>query len=403
MARYFARRARAGERARIAATRFSRARRRCPAARSSPRSSTCSSSIRIPKPYADDAGTLHAMIAAWQLVPSTRNRIADPASGRRTPSRSRTRTRRASLALLRSEQGAQPRRRCAATRSPARSRQEDRDVELARPPECIAHGYDANQAAICRAAGTTAFAVADADGNVVAATQTLGTWGGNFYVTPGLGFLYNDKLTRTARDPNAYGARLPFARHGSTIAPTIVFEGTGSRSTRSMALGAAGNAWITSAVYQTLVGMIDEHLDPQAALELPRFLIGGGFGGGGGAAARQPRRRRDDPDRGWLLARRHEAARGRWATARRSSRCRASCAKATARRCGSRRAESRRAPIRGARARRARCPEGFSGQDYFPEALGRKTFYDPPERGFEREIRKRLDYWAKLRREKAGK
>jgi putative ATPase len=42
-------------------------------------------------------------------------------------------------------------------------------------------------------------------------------------------------------------------------------------------------------------------------------------------------------------------------------------------------------------------PEGFSGQDYFPEALGRKTFYDPPERGFEREIRKRLDYWAKLR------
>jgi putative ATPase len=42
-------------------------------------------------------------------------------------------------------------------------------------------------------------------------------------------------------------------------------------------------------------------------------------------------------------------------------------------------------------------PEGFSGQDYFPEAIGRQTFYDPPERGFEREIRKRLDYWAKLR------
>src|SRR4026208_1312787 len=45
------------------------------------------------------------------------------------------------------------------------------------------------------------------------------------------------------------------------------------------------------------------------------------------------------------------------------------------------------------------APEAFSGQDYFPDALGRKTFYDPPERGFEREIRKRLDYWAKLRRE----
>jgi putative ATPase len=48
------------------------------------------------------------------------------------------------------------------------------------------------------------------------------------------------------------------------------------------------------------------------------------------------------------------------------------------------------------------APDAFSGQDYFPEALGRQTFYDPPERGFEREIRKRLDYWAKLRRERSG-
>ncbi len=46
--------------------------------------------------------------------------------------------------------------------------------------------------------------------------------------------------------------------------------------------------------------------------------------------------------------------------------------------------------------------DGFSGQNYFPEALGRKQFYDPPERGFEREIRKRLEYWAKLRKEKGG-
>jgi putative ATPase len=48
------------------------------------------------------------------------------------------------------------------------------------------------------------------------------------------------------------------------------------------------------------------------------------------------------------------------------------------------------------------APEAFSGQNYFPDALGRRQFYDPPERGFEREIRKRLDYWAKLRREREG-
>jgi putative ATPase len=46
------------------------------------------------------------------------------------------------------------------------------------------------------------------------------------------------------------------------------------------------------------------------------------------------------------------------------------------------------------------APDAFSGQDYFPEALGRQTFYEPPERGFEREIRKRLEYWARLRRER---
>jgi putative ATPase len=43
------------------------------------------------------------------------------------------------------------------------------------------------------------------------------------------------------------------------------------------------------------------------------------------------------------------------------------------------------------------APEAFSGQNYFPEGFARQQFYDPPERGFEREIRKRLEYWAKLR------
>ncbi|MFN3482555.1 replication-associated recombination protein A [Rhabdaerophilum calidifontis] len=48
------------------------------------------------------------------------------------------------------------------------------------------------------------------------------------------------------------------------------------------------------------------------------------------------------------------------------------------------------------------APHAFSGQDYWPEALGRQHFYAPPERGFEREIVKRLEFWAKLRRERRG-
>jgi putative ATPase len=42
--------------------------------------------------------------------------------------------------------------------------------------------------------------------------------------------------------------------------------------------------------------------------------------------------------------------------------------------------------------------EGFSGQNYFPDGVSRRNFYLPEERGFEREIKKRLDYWEKLRR-----
>jgi putative ATPase len=46
--------------------------------------------------------------------------------------------------------------------------------------------------------------------------------------------------------------------------------------------------------------------------------------------------------------------------------------------------------------------DGFSGQNYFPDGMDREEFYHPVDRGFERDIRKRLDYWAKLRRRRAG-
>ncbi|MBZ6079247.1 replication-associated recombination protein A [Microvirga puerhi] len=45
-------------------------------------------------------------------------------------------------------------------------------------------------------------------------------------------------------------------------------------------------------------------------------------------------------------------------------------------------------------------PDAFSGQNYWPEKLGRQHFYEPVDRGFEREVRKRLDWWEKLRKER---
>jgi putative ATPase len=46
--------------------------------------------------------------------------------------------------------------------------------------------------------------------------------------------------------------------------------------------------------------------------------------------------------------------------------------------------------------------DGFSGQDYFPEEMTREQFYQPVERGFERDVSKRLDYWARLRKKRSS-
>lgn len=47
-------------------------------------------------------------------------------------------------------------------------------------------------------------------------------------------------------------------------------------------------------------------------------------------------------------------------------------------------------------------PEGFSGQNYFPGDMTREKFYNPVERGFERELVKRIEYWTRLRDRKEG-
>ena len=46
--------------------------------------------------------------------------------------------------------------------------------------------------------------------------------------------------------------------------------------------------------------------------------------------------------------------------------------------------------------------DGFSGQNYFPEDVKRPVLYQPVERGFERELKRRLDYFAKLRARRNG-
>jgi gamma-glutamyltranspeptidase/glutathione hydrolase len=246
---------------------------------------------RLPS-YTDAAATMHAMIEAWKLVPSARNRIADPglwpvnisAFTSKDSARARWNCFDARRSLTSSElSGDTP--KCASTRtgaakdsainasSDSSGKQSGADTgSNMLAAEC--GGTDAEEGEQdCHRTGTTAFTVGDADGNVVAVTQTLGTWGGNFYVSPGLGFLYNDKVTSYGSDSAAFGSRAPYARNGSTLAPTIVFKGSGAKLRPVLAVGAAGNSWITSAVYSIVEGVLDQKLDVQHAIELPRFLL----------------------------------------------------------------------------------------------------------------------------------
>jgi gamma-glutamyltranspeptidase len=135
--------------------------------------------------------------------------------------------------------------------------------------------------------GTTSFVVADGDGNMIAFTQTLSTWGGNYYVSKGLGFLYNDHFRGGAGRGGGFGSPLPLMRSSSTSVPTLVFAPVSDASgaygilgfAPRLAVGCAGNAWIPASVYNVILNVIDGGLTAQQAIEAPRFLIGGGAGG----------------------------------------------------------------------------------------------------------------------------
>ncbi len=123
--------------------------------------------------------------------------------------------------------------------------------------------------------GTTSFAVADAEGNMIAVTQTLSTWGGTFYVSKGLGFLYNNHLRSSRLTPGTYGSLVPLMRSSTAAVPTLVFEKkTSGEEVPRLAVGCAGNAWIPLSVYNIITSVIDGKMGAQAAIEAPRFLPG---------------------------------------------------------------------------------------------------------------------------------
>jgi gamma-glutamyltranspeptidase/glutathione hydrolase len=123
---------------------------------------------------------------------------------------------------------------------------------------------------------TTHFSVVDGEGNAVAVTYTLNGGFGNGITVPGLGFLLNNEMDDFASkpgSPNGFGlvqgeanSIAPGKRPLSSMAPTILLKD----GKVFMTVGAPGGSRIPTAVLQTILDVVDFHMNAQDAVDFPR-------------------------------------------------------------------------------------------------------------------------------------
>ena len=138
-------------------------------------------------------------------------------------------------------------------------------------------------------AHTTHLTVSDKDGNVVAYTFTIESWGGSGIVVPGYGFLLNNEMTDF--DFGAPHPNVPEAgkRPRSSMAPTIALR----NGKPAFSIGSPGGSTIITTVLQTIVNYVDFGMPMDAAVNAPRLSqrnaaqtsIEPGFGGSAQARA----------------------------------------------------------------------------------------------------------------------
>lgn len=124
---------------------------------------------------------------------------------------------------------------------------------------------------------TTHFNVVDAQGNALAVTYTLNGSFGSGVTVPGLGFLLNnemDDFVAKPCSPNMFGlvggaanSIQPHKRPLSSMTPTIITR----NGKLFMAVGAPGGSRITTGVLQVIADVIDFHMNPEDAVNIPRF------------------------------------------------------------------------------------------------------------------------------------
>ena len=121
-----------------------------------------------------------------------------------------------------------------------------------------------------RLGSTTHIAVLDGDGGCASVTCSNGSCSG--VIVPGTGMHLNNMLGEEDLNPGGFHRHEPGRRIPSMMAPTVVLRD----GVPEVALGSAGSNRIRSAVLQTILGVVDEGLGAQAAVDRPRVHFEGG-------------------------------------------------------------------------------------------------------------------------------
>jgi len=127
--------------------------------------------------------------------------------------------------------------------------------------------YGATPSVAAGSVHTTHVTTADADGNVVAMTQTLNNLFGSKATVPGTGMLLNNTMALFDPHPGTPASIAPGKRVTSSMAPTIVLRD----GKPAWALGLPGGVRIFTSVFQAVVNLIDHGMSLQEALEAPRI------------------------------------------------------------------------------------------------------------------------------------
>lgn len=134
-------------------------------------------------------------------------------------------------------------------------------------------GHDGN-----RHVSTSSFSVVDAEGNIVASTNTVNFFFGSGVVVPEYGFVLNNEMDDFSQDPSSVNAPEPGKRPLSSMSPTIVIDPDGRPF---MTLGSAGAMRIITALSQIIMNVVDFGMTMDEAIEQPRIFNSAGGGKAG--------------------------------------------------------------------------------------------------------------------------